>query len=313
MAEKKEKPDLTSLLLDNSQPFPPHYLHIFSDITEADFEAIKKVWPQIAVSRKINLLHDLESMMEADTLLSCDDFARFALNDEDANVRSRAISLLWECEDPKLAHQFSEMLRVDGSDLVRVAAASALGKFVLMGELEEIPQHTFTKTVELLLSIYISELSDEVRQEILRSLSYSSRHDIIAMIQDAFHSEKKAWKVAALESMGRSADSRWKTHILEMLDSTDEDFQYEAVRAAGELELKAARSILLDMLAEDEIGNNDMRFQVIWALSKIGGESVYETLQELLDNAEDDEEIDILEMALENLEFTDDNTSMDMI
>jgi HEAT repeat protein len=251
--------------------------------------------------------------MEADTLLSCDDFARFALDDEDANVRSRAISLLWECEDPKLAGRFAEMLSNDPSDIVRAAAASALGKFVLMGELEEISRKVFSETIDLLLQVYTSELSERVRQEILRSLSYSGQRDITIMIQEAFLSDKKDWKIAALESMGRSADNRWKDHVISTLDHSDEDYQYEAIRAAGELELKPARLSLLEMLMEDEIANSDLRFQVIWALSKIGGESVYETLQELLDNAEDDDEIDVLELALENLEFTDDNTSLDII
>jgi HEAT repeat protein len=313
MTETKGSTDLVKMLLDNSQPFPAQYLHVFSDITEADFKEVKKIWSQITPKRKINLLQDLEHMMEADTLLSCDDFARFALDDEDANVRSRAISLLWECEDPKLAGRFAEMLSNDPSDIVRAAAASALGKFVLMGELEEISRKVFSETIDLLLKVYTSELSERVRQEILRSLSYSGQRDITIMIQEAFLSDKKDWKIAALESMGRSADNRWKDHVISTLDHSDEDYQYEAIRAAGELELKPARLSLLEMLMEDEIANSDLRFQVIWALSKIGGESVYETLQELLDNAEDDDEIDVLELALENLEFTDDNTSLDII
>lgn len=304
---------MIKMLLDNSQPFPAQYLHIFSDITDADLKEVKKIWPQITPKRKINLLQDLEHMMEADTLLSCDDVARFALADEDANVRTHAISLLWECEDPKLAERFAEMLSTDTSDIVRAAAASALGKFVLMGELEEISRKVFTDTIDLLLKVYNSELSERVRQEILRSLSYSGQRDIAIMIQEAFLSDRKDWKLAALESMGRSADTRWKNHVLSMLDDPDEDYQYEAIRAAGELELKPARLPLLEMLMEDEIEDSDLRFQVIWALSKIGGESVYETLQELLDNAEDEDEIDVLELALENLEFTDDNTSLDII
>lgn len=313
MAQENNSIDLINLLLDDNQLFPPKYLHIFSDITEADFAEIKNVWPQISTVRKINLLQDLEQMMEADTLLSCDDVARFALGDEDVNVRTHAISLLWECEDPKLAHKFAEMLSTDASEVVRATAASALGKFVLMGELEEIPQKTFTAIVDLMLEIYTSDLSQIVRQVILRSLSYSGKQDILIMIQEAFQSDKKAWKIAALESMGRSADTRWKDHILEMLSNSDEDYQYEAIRAAGDLELKSARLQLLEMLDENVIDNDELRYQVIWALSKIGGELVYETLQELLEDAEDDDEIDVLELAMENLEFTDDSTSLDII
>ena len=215
--EEKKSNSVINKLLDTSQPFPPHYLHIFSDITPADLEAIKEVWPQVAVSRKVNLLQDLETMMEAETLLSCDDFARFALEDEDPNVRSNAISLLWECEDPRLAARFGEILSTDSSELVRTAAAAALGKFTLMGELDEISKEIYEDLIEILHKSYAKEEFDIVRQEILRTLSYNGEKRIQAMIQQAFTSGDKDWMIAALESMGRSADHHWKDHVLEML------------------------------------------------------------------------------------------------
>ena len=96
------------------------------------------------------------------------------------------------------------------------------------------------------------------------------------------------------------------------LESSDDDFLYEAIRAVGELELKPAKTILLDLLEEIN-DNSDLRYQIIWALSKIGGDSVYEILQDLLDNAEDDDEIEVLELALENLEFMGDNSNLDIL
>lgn len=312
MTEKRKKSlNLIEILQDINQPFPPEYLHIFSDMTEADLAEIKNAWPRIPVLRKINLLEDLEAMMEVDTLLSCDDFARFALQDEDPTVRSHAIDLLWESENPHLTRVFGEMLTTDPNEIVRANAAAALGKFVLMGELEEIPQRAFARTVDLLMKQYTDEVFDEVRQEILRSLSYCGKEEIASLIQAAYGAKGKPWKIAALESMGRSADQRWKAQILENLTNTDEDYQYEAIRAAGELELKAARTTLLKVLAE-ETNNNDVYYQTIWALSKIGGESVRETLQDLLENMEDEEEIEVLEMALDNLNFTEENSNLSL-
>ncbi len=51
---------------------------------------------------------------------------------------------------------------------------------------------------------------------------------------------------------------------------------------------------------------------LIWSLSQIGGEHVREALEELVEDAEDDTEIDYIESALENLEFTDNFTLTDM-
>ncbi len=303
----KKSLNLIEILHDLDRPFPPEYLHIFSDITAADLAEIKKAWPQIPVLRKINLLQDLEAMMESDTLLSCDDFARFALQDDNPDVRSHAINLLWDSEDPRLTRTFGDILTQDDNAVVRANAASALGKFVLLGELEEISKKYFDHTLDLLVKHYENEVYDEVKQEILRSLSYCGKQEIAGLIKEAYATGKKAWKIAALESMGRSADNRWKDHVLANITSEDADLQYEAVRASGELELKDAREILLRVLAE-ELGNNDIYYQTIWALSKIGGGAVRETLQDLLENSNNDEEIEVLEMALDNLDFTDENS-----
>jgi HEAT repeat protein len=303
----KKSLNLIEILQDINRPFPPEYLHIFSDITAADLSEIKKAWPQIPVLRKINLIQDLEAMMESDTLLSCDDFARFALQDDNPDVRSHAINLLWDSEDPRLTRIFGDILAQDSNAVVRANAASALGKFMLLGELEEISQRYFDQTLALLLEQYDKEVFDEVKQEILRSLSYCDKQEIAKLIKAAYETDKKAWKIAALESMGRSADNHWKDHVLANITSEDADLQYEAIRASGELELKDAREILLRVLAE-ELGNNDVYYQTIWALSKIGGGSVRETLEDLLENSNNDEEIEILEMALDNLDFTDENS-----
>jgi len=311
MVEKKKPIDVIAALLEDKQPFPAQYLHIFSDITPADLEAVKKVWPQVSVKRKINLLQDLESLMEADTLVSCDDFARFALQDEDPNVRTQSISLLWECEDTGLIAIFGDLLTNDANENVRAAAADALGKFILLGELEEIPARSFRRAFDILIRSFPSELFEGVQQQIVRSLSYSSDDKIFPLIQEAYARPSKSWRIAALESMGRSADDRWKANILEMMHSLDEDYQYEAVRAAGEIELKAAKSTLLDMLlAENQ--NSDLRYQIIWALSKIGGRDVREKIREMLENTEDEEEIDVLEIALDNLELSEDDPSLEI-
>ncbi len=312
MTETKKPLNLIATLLDLSLPFPQKYLHIFSDITPADLEEIQKIWPQVPVIRKISLLHDLEAMMEVDSLLACDDFARFALKDEDPTVRSRAIGILWDCEDTRLAREFGQMLQHDPSEVVRAAAAAALGKFVLMGELEEISTSAFERTYTQLMECYRNEVHDEVSQEILRSLAYCSKKDVVALIQQAFNSGKKGWKTAALEGMGRLADARWKEPILATFSDEDDEIQFEAIRAAGELELKAARKPLLVMLAE-ETYNNDLRFQIIWALSKIGGELVRDALHDLLEHSDDEDEIDVLELALENLDLTDENPTLDII
>ena len=49
-----------------------------------------------------------------------------------------------------------------------------------------------------------------------------------------------------------------------------------------------------------------MRSASIWSLSQIGGEGARQSLEWLLDQAEDYGEINLLEAALDNLAFTED-------
>jgi hypothetical protein len=52
---------------------------------------------------------------------------------------------------------------------------------------------------------------------------------------------------------------------------------------------------------------------VIWSLSKIGGRGVRQVIEVSLEDAEDPEEIRLLEEALENLDFTEQVNSFDMM
>jgi len=112
-------------LLDNGTPFPPRYLHRFSDIAPADLTLLLKDWPRISTKRKHTLLEDLEELAETDTLTSFDDMARPLLKDADPQVRIRAIRLLWESEDAKLVPIFLKILNEDADIEARAAAANA--------------------------------------------------------------------------------------------------------------------------------------------------------------------------------------------
>ena len=314
MNDKTSNPQLNAVLkalLDNSQLFPENLLPFFSDIFPEDLEEVKKIWPRIALERKVSILADLENMMEADTMLSCDGLAKFALNDDFPEVRGNAITLLWECDDPKLAPRFVDILENDESDLVQTAAAAALGKFVLLGELDEIPSSAAQRTIQALIEKLKSNPPKEIHQEVLKSLAYSSDPAITSLIEKAFLDPDPSWRLAAVISMGRSADDRWKKPVLQMIKSDDPEMKSEAVKAAGELELSAARAMLLQIL-EDEEDDFELRTNAIWSLSKIGGENVKSVLLRLLEDAPDEEEAEVIEMAIEALDFSSELPNLDI-
>jgi len=104
--------------------------------------------------------------------------------------------------------------------------------------------------------------------------------------------------------MGRSADGRWKKHVLAHLDHLRPAVRAEAASAAGELEIAAARRPLIKLLDDHD---TDVRLAAIWALSQVGGEGVRERLERLLERSEDDDEIDLIESALDNLALAEES------
>lgn len=298
-------------LLSDRKEFPRRYLQEFSDIGALELKTVLDVWPRVKSSRKLTLLEDLAALAESDTLVSFDDFARALLTDPEAEVRTRAIRLLGECEDLKIVPSYLDMLKNDPDVNVRTEAANALNLFVDLGELEEIPENIYHQVEDALLASAASEDDSRVRRAALESLGYSSRPEVATLIESAFHRTDPAWQTSALIAMGRSADERWSDPVTRSLIHVDDRIRKAAVQSAGELSLASARPILLKMLGEEE--EPTILSAVIWSLSQIGGEDVRTYLESLMDQLEDDEQIEFLEEALDNLAFTEDLDRFDLL
>ena len=298
-------------LLSEDKDFPRHYLQEFSDIGMDELHSLLDTWPRIKPGRKLTLLEDLDSLAEADTLVSFDDVARALLTDSDPDVRVRAIRLLDESEDPRLASTYLDMLKNDSDVNVRVEVAKALNLFVDLGELEKIPEDIYHEIEDVLLASANGEDDLRVRRAALESLGYSSRPEITTLIDSAFHRQDPNWRASALVAMGRSADERWEDEVTTSLVSEDERVKRAAVQSAGELNLQSARPILIRLLEEGE--DEDVVSAAVWSLSQIGGEDARTYIETLLDQTEDEEQIAFLEEALDNLAFTEDLARFELL
>jgi HEAT repeat protein len=297
-------------LLASSPEFPRQYLQEFSDIAPAELRALLDIWPRVDLKRKLTLLEQLDTLAENDTLVSFDDFAISLLTDPDSLVRARAIRLLDESDDVKLVPSFLDMLRNDPDLNVRAQAAAALNLFVDLGELEEIPEPIYRQIEDALLTSITSDDDARVRRAALESIGFSSRDEVVTLIQSSFQRDDPHWQVSALIAMGRSADERWVDEVMRSLVSENDRIRKAAVQSAGELSLRLARPLLLRMLNEEE--DSSILSAVIWSLSQIGGEDVRTYLENVLDQTEDEEQMDFLEEALDNLAFTEDLERFDL-
>ena len=295
--------NLLESLLDEGNPLPPRYFYRLSDLDPSEIAALKKTWQDVPLWRRQALMEDLEEFSKTDTLLSYEAVARNAIDDEDPKVRTIAIRILYDYEPKDLIPKYINTLMKDSDADVRAETALALGSFVYLGELEELPKGTQQEIETYLLKTIDDDQAKIVRRRALEAVSFSCREDVPALIQKAYDSGDIDWMVSAIFSMGRSADRRWRENVVLMLEDKIPAIRAEAARAAGELEIREAVLELIELL--DDI-NDDVRSASIWSLSQIGGEGVRQSLERLLDHAEDHDEINLLEAALDNLAFTED-------
>ena len=291
-------------LLAPGKDLPRRYLQQFSDIGTLELKTLLDVWTRVKPDRKLSLIKGLESLAENDTLVNFDSFASSILNDPEPSVRIHAIRLLDECDDVKLVPAFLDLLKNDPDVNVRAEAANALNIFVDLGELDEISEEAYSEVYAALLESVRGSDEKRVRRRALEALGWSSNPELVELIDDAFEQSDVEWKVSALTAMGRSADDRWEDRVLRSMLEADDRIRKAAVQSAGMLAFKSARLPLLRMLETEQV--DEVMSAAIWSLSQIGGEDVQVVLENLLDQTEDDDLVEFLEDALDNLAFTED-------
>jgi len=293
-------------LLDLDTPFPPRFLYRLSDLAGADLRQFKKTWPTLPDWRRQALLEDLDLMFENDTLLSFESINRLALLDAHPQVRLVALHALQDYEVTDLIPSFLKILSSDKDHEMRALAAGILGQYVYLGEVEEIPADILESVVIGLLQAAENGKTPLIRQRAIESLGFSSRREVPELIESAFSTGEEDWMASALNAMGKNYDKRWHASVLKMLDHPADQVRFEAIRAAGELEIAAAKQPLLALLQGEE---REVFLAAVWSLSQIGGDELHQVFEELLTAVESDEEADLIEEALDNLIF---NESIDL-
>jgi len=298
-------------LQGDGKEIPRRYLSEFSDIDPTALQSLLEAWPRIELRPKLLLLDQLNALANEDTLVSFDDLGRALLRDPEPQVRIRAMRLLVECEDARLVPTYIDLLTKDNDPAVRAEAATMLGIYVQLGEFEDIPGELHHRIEDVLLEVLNGEDEPSIRRRALEGLGFSSRDEVPVLIESAYNRQDPDWKASAVFAMGRSNDERWADHVLRMMVSEDGRVRLAAVQAAGELGLALARPLLLRLLEEEM--DEAIAGAAIWSLSQIGGEDVRLYLQNLLDNVEEDDQAAFLEEALDNLAFTEDMASFDLL
>ncbi|MBI5348394.1 MAG: HEAT repeat domain-containing protein [Chloroflexi bacterium] len=191
----------------------------------------------------------------------------------------------------------------------RVAAATALGQYVYLGEIEEIDESLLHKVEEALLAVFNGDDDPQVRRHALESIGFSGRQEVIVAIQKGYADPAELFKISALFAMGRSLDHRWNSIVIHELQNMNPRVRFEAARAAGELQLRDAVSVLGELTRDVD---EEVQEIVIWSLGEIGGEDAREILAKLLKHAKG-ERAELIDEALANAELMDDIAEFDLL
>ena len=275
-------------------------LYYLSSLQAEDMARVRAVWPYLPVGLRRRLVTRLIELAEADFEADFGAVFRLGLEDEDAQVRTSAVEGLWEDEDVRLVPPLVACLREDEAVTVRAAAATSLGRFILLGELEKIRPGPYALAYEaLLVACQATDEHIEVRRRALESLAYVGGETVTRLIREAYAAPEEKVRASAVFAMGRSADTCWARHVQQELFSPNPELRYEAARACGELELSEA-VLDLEELADDV--DSEVQEAALWALGQIGGEEAREILERYC-LAEDEAARVAAEAALDELNF----------
>ena len=293
--------ELLKKMRDSQTPLSISSLYGFSDLTRAEAQLFQEVWAFIDAGRRRWIMQSLVDIAEASFEVNFSPIFRLCLNDEDEVVRFRAIKGLWEDEDLTLAGLLVRLLRDDPSESVRAAAATSLGRFVLLGELEKIEAAPAMMVEDALLgAIYDPHETLEVRRRAVESIAYSGQAQVRDIIEVTYCDDEEKMRISAVFAMGRSADPIWREMVIAELDNPDPEMRYEAARACGELEASAALSDLIVRIEADP--DPEVQEMAIWALGRIGGKEARRVLEACCES-EDEALRQVAEEALAELDF----------
>ena len=312
MAETLSFQSVLDYLLDSKKDIPQSHLQLYSDLDPKSLRLFMDIWSSVKPERKLLLLSELLKNLDSDHIVNYEEIGRALMNDADAPVRAYAIGLLAESNDPRLASTLTSILLTDEVLAPRMEAAQLLGEFVLLAELDELDTDLKNKIEDALMTIIRSEDNPALRKRALESLGYSSRDEMVNIIETAYQRADSSWVASALRAMGRSHDNRWDDDVVSKLLDEDPRIRFAAAEAAGELNIEAAGPIMLQML-EDEEEDDDVISATIWSLSQIGGEDARIYIVNLIENTEDEDLVTFLEDALENLEFHAEMDKFDLL
>ncbi len=267
---------------DSDKPLLNSKLIELSNLNSEELALFEQAWENIEPERRSQIMSRLVELAEDNFELDFDSIFKNHLTDQDAEVRSKAIEGLWESEEASLIDPLIKLLKQDSSERVQASAATALGKFALLAELNKLrPSHKSKLCQVLLEAINDGSQPIEVQRRALEAAAPLSLPQLKKAIVRAYQSGEPRLKTGALFAMGKNCNRSWLPILIRELASADAETRYEAARACGELGEKEAVSYLAELITDPDV---DVQLSAIQALGKIGGPEAKDCLEQCLND-----------------------------
>lgn len=270
-------------LSDAGSPDYPTILYGLSDLSPTDLQRIIPVWDSLSATQRRILMKQMLELSETDFTMDYQAIGLHSLNDPDPQVRAAAVETLWTDDSLNTMDRFISMAQNDEAEEVRAVAASALGHYILLGELGELPESQTTRAQDAAITLWQDPNEPvEVRRRALEAISNCGHALVPEAIQEAYRSGDTLMQVSAIFAMGRTYDARWQEIVLRELKNSEPQIRFEAARTAGELELRDAVPGLGQLAIEDDV---EIRDVAVWALGEIGSREALRILEQLAEDA----------------------------
>lgn len=269
-----------------------------SDITAEELAQFQRVWVQLDAKTRYMVVEHLTDISESNFELDYRAVGHLALDDEDVEVRIKAIDLLWTDDSTQLLEKLVHMARWDTAPAVRAKATGDLGRFILLGEYGDIRPRYSQAAQETAIDIWTNvDEQVDVRRRALEAISNSSHPIVSEVISEGYNSHDERMTASAVYGMGRSCDERWASTVLQELSSENPEMRYEAARASGQLELETAVPVLARLALSNE---RDVQEAAVWSLGEIGGSRAGQALEKLSEALTDEDWQPLIEDAISN-------------
>lgn len=276
----------------------PEDVRALSDLSRDRRRRLGRAWPDLAVQVRRDIAETMGSLQQENVDLLFGRAFRVALEDDDAVVRQRAVSGLWEDVSSDLEATLLDLVQSDPSTDVRAEAAHALGRFAQRA----VEQDGSDDDSSILRATLLRIAEDETQHELLRcqaleALGVFGGADVASLIESAYASDEPSLMTAAVSAMGRSRRVSWLESVVAVLEDEDIELRETAASACGAIGDAAA---IADLAAAALDPEHAVRVAALNSLAAIGGKAAIRVL-ETAANDEDYADRDAASAALNRL------------